>query len=163
VPKDDPRVEAYGTVDELNAQLGLAHALLTDADLRLLLEGVQRHLFDLGADLAALPGEPSNAPPAAPRTSNRHVAEVEAAIDRLQAELPPLKHFILPGGSVPAALLHLARTLCRRAERRVVTLHRNFPVDPEVLRYLNRLSDLLFVMARVVNTRAGIAENRWES
>lgn len=158
VSKDDARVEAYGTVDETNAQVGLARALVDDPDLDAILERVQRDLFDLGADLAT-PEEPG--PNAPPRVCPAQVAQLEAEIDRLQASLPPMKGFLLPGGHPAAAALHVARCTCRRAERSVVALSRRETTNPEVLRYLNRLSDLLFVMARAVNARRGIAECLW--
>jgi cob(I)alamin adenosyltransferase len=148
VPKDHPRVSAYGTVDELNAVLGLlvAHQ---PAEVELL-RNVQNDLFDLGADLC-LPSQPGEAPGAKLRVRPEQAARLEAAIDRLNANLAPLTSFVLPGGSPAAAWCHLARTVCRRAERAVVTLTASESVNPEVIVYLNRLSDLLFVLARVYN------------
>lgn len=155
VPKDDPRVEAYGTLDEANSALGLLAADL-DAELRDLVCGVQRVLFDIGAELASpQPGRVAAVPAEA-------VAALETRIDGWEAELAPLRQFILPGGSTPAAICHLARALVRRAERRAVTLARSAPVNPEVLKYLNRLSDWLFVLARVLNHRRGVADVPWE-
>ncbi len=150
VAKDHPRVAAYGAVDELNAVLGLLTANHPDAPEIELLRGVQNDLFDVGADLCA--PQPADEPPGAKlRVRPEQSARLESAIDRLNAGLSPLTSFILPGGSPVAAWCHLARTVCRRAERDVVTLARGEPVNPEVIVYLNRLSDLLFVLARVYN------------
>ena len=159
VPKDDVRVEAYGDVDELNAALGAARARGMDPEIDALLAAVQDHLFTVGAELATPPGARAHSvvPPVAPAW----IAALEESIDRFQAELPPLRNFILPGGSAPGADLHLARAVCRRAERRVVALHRREPVAPEVLSFLNRLSDFLFVAARVANHRARAPEVAW--
>ncbi|MEN3001352.1 MAG: cob(I)yrinic acid a,c-diamide adenosyltransferase [Armatimonadota bacterium] len=157
VPKDDVRVEAYGTVDELNAALGLARCFIEHDDLNALLERIQSQLFDMGAELASPPER-------AAQFAALGEAEVEAlerAIDQLEAELEPLRQFILPGGTPAASALHLARTICRRAERRVVTLSRHSTVSGVIIKYLNRLGDLLFVMARVANHRAGVPDVRW--
>ena len=155
VPKDDPRVEAYGALDEANSALGLVAAHL-DADLAAVVRAIQRTLFDIGAELAT--PEPSRVP----AISAEAVASLEALIDGWEGDLTPLRTFVLPGGSREAALCHLARALVRRAERRTVTLARQAPVNPEILRYLNRLSDCLFVLARVLNRRAGINDVPWE-
>jgi cob(I)alamin adenosyltransferase len=160
VSKDDTRVEAYGELDELNAVLGAARARGLDAELDGILEAVQSQLFALGAELATPPGAKAHS--VVPAISPAWTRALEAAIDRFEAELPPLRHFILPGGSPPAADLHLARAVCRRAERRVVALHRREPVEPEVLPLLNRLSDFLFVAARLANHRARVAEVPWD-
>lgn len=150
VAKDHPRVAAYGAVDELNAVLGLLTANHPDAPEIELLRGVQNDLFDVGADLCA--PQPADEPAAAKlRVRPEQSARLESAIDRLNAGLSPLTSFILPGGSPAAAWCHLARTVCRRAERDVVTLAHGEPINPEVVVYLNRLSDLLFVLARVYN------------
>jgi cob(I)alamin adenosyltransferase len=159
VSKATARVDAYGEIDELNACLGAARAARLDADLTGVIEQIQRELFAVGARLADPSGK------IAPRVEKVSVAEAEVTqlelmIDRLEEQLPPLRHFILPGGSTAGALLHLARTVCRRAERRVVSLGSG-AVDPIIIVYLNRLSDLLFVMARVANQRAGTAEVEW--
>ena len=159
VPKTDPRVSAYGDVDEVQAVLGVAAAHADDQALRDMLLALQRDLFALGARLAD-PGHKI-----APRVSKivvneASVARLEGWIDTLEAELPPLRHFILSGGSPAGAALHLARTVCRRAERAVLSLGAD-AVEPIVLVYLNRLSDLLFVMARAANHRAGCAETEW--
>jgi len=159
VPKDDPRVEAYGTVDELNSWLGLVRAEALPADVDELLDRVQNDLFTMGADLATPPeGRKAGK---APRIGPEHVRALEAAIDRYEADLPPLRAFILPAGPQAVALLHVARTVARRAERRVVTLYRAGGVAPEAVSYLNRLSDLLFVLARAVGARLGAAEVPW--
>jgi cob(I)alamin adenosyltransferase len=159
VSKADARVDAYGEVDEANACLGAARAAGLDADLSAALATIQQELFAVGARLA----DPST------RIAGRvtkvavlpaQIERMEQLIDRLEGELPPLRRFILPGGSPAGSLLHLARTICRRAERRVVGLGAD-AVDPIVVIYLNRLSDLLFVMARAANHRAGIAETEW--
>lgn len=159
VSKADARVDAYGEVDELNACVGVAIAAGVGDDIAATLQSVQRELFALGARLA----DPSRR--IAERVdkaviTNAHVERLEQTIDRLEAEVPPLRRFVLPGGINAGALLHLARTVCRRAERRVVGLGAN-AVEPLVIVYLNRLSDLLFVMARVVNRRAGVADVEW--
>lgn len=160
VPKDDGRVAAYGDVDELSATIGLARAHSDDEPVRDLLHLIQKDLFALGAQLAdpqALVGTRK----AKAAVTAEQVEALERAIDVRQAALPPLQAFILPGGARDAAFLHLARTVCRRAERAVVTLARREKVDPLVIAYLNRLSDLLFVLSREANRRAGEAEERW--
>lgn len=161
VRKDAPRVEAYGAVDELNAVLGWATALMTDTDARTWLESVQPDLFTIGAHLATPPTPEGRRRPELPALEQARVGEMEAWIDALDPELPPLKAFILPGGSPGGAALHLARTVCRRAERRVVALGVDEEVPEHVVVYLNRLSDLLFVLARLENHRAGVAERPW--
>ena len=158
VPKDALRVQAYGTLDECNAALGVARASGLDAGLDRLLALIQDQLFVVGADLAT-PDEAANVP----RVGPVDVAFLEQTIDSLEAELPPLKQFILPGGSPGAAHLHLARTICRRAERWVVSLAHQEPVSDHLLIYLNRLSDLLFVLARSANSRAGVTDLPWTS
>jgi cob(I)alamin adenosyltransferase len=148
VPKDHPRVAAYGSVDELNALLGLVLLQApTETDL---LRSIQNDLFDVGADLC-LPASPEEKPGEKLRVGPEQALRLEAAIDRLNADLAPLTSFVLPGGSAAAAWCHLARTVCRRAEREVVTLAATEAINPEVIVYLNRLSDLLFVLARVYN------------
>jgi cob(I)alamin adenosyltransferase len=154
VSKDHARVEAYGQVDELNAVLGLLAAYCPEAPERDLLVGVQNDLFDVGADLC-VPATMDEQPGQALRVTAAQAERLEAAIDRLNGGLEPLRSFILPGGSAAAAWLHLARTVCRRAERAVVTLTHAEPVNPQVIVYLNRLSDLLFVLGRVANQPAG--------
>ncbi|BBD76967.1 MULTISPECIES: cob(I)yrinic acid a,c-diamide adenosyltransferase [Hydrogenophilus] len=154
--KDDPRIEAIGTVDELNAILGLLACEPLPEDLAALIVRLQHELFDLGGELC-LPGMALFA--------ESRVDELEQALDRLNETLPPLKDFILPGGTRAAALAHLARTVCRRAEREVVRLARVEPQErlrPVVARYLNRLSDLLFVLARTLNARSGTPDVLWQ-
>ena len=163
VPKDDLRVEAYGTVDELNALLGRVLSELEDEDLRGGLEAIQRSLFDLGGELATPDiADREAAGKHQPRVSDQDVESLERWIDELEKELEPLRSFLLPGGTGAAASCHLARTVCRRAERRLVTFAEAGESAPVLLRYLNRLSDLLFVLARVVNRRSGTSEPVWE-
>ncbi|HVO30265.1 MAG TPA: cob(I)yrinic acid a,c-diamide adenosyltransferase [bacterium] len=163
VPKDDTRVEAYGELDEANAAMGVARATGLDTDLDDILAAAQHALFDLGAELATPPDANRSAQAKVPHVSVASVTKLEEEIDRLTAELPPQTHFILPGGSESAAALHEARTVLRRAERRVVTLHHRAPLRAEILQYVNRLSDLLFVMARAANHRKGVPEVIWKS
>lgn len=151
VRKDHPRIEATGDVDELNAVLGLAIASDPGPDAAALLRGVQNDLFDLGADLTVPPGRGSSRRRAPLRLTADHVRPLEEAIERANAALAPLRTFVLPGGSAAAAWLHVARTVCRRAERRLVTLARREALNPQAIVYLNRLSDLLFVLARRAN------------
>jgi len=158
VSKADARVDAYGEVDELNACLGAARAAGPDEEISALLEEIQKELFAIGARLAD-PSHRIAARVTKADIADTQVARLEATIDRLEAGLPPLRRFILPGGASAGSLLHLARTICRRAERRIVAL--SSPVDPIVVVYLNRLSDLLFVMARAANHRAGVPETEW--
>ena len=159
VRKDDLRVSAYGDVDELNSALGVAREEVPEGDLRSLIDSFQSELFTLGAQLATPDIEA--APKEIPRITAENVARLESEIDRLTEQLPPMKTFILPGGSRAGAALHLCRTVCRRAERKAVELAESGPVPPEALAYLNRLSDLLFVMARAANLRAGGREIPW--
>jgi cob(I)alamin adenosyltransferase len=158
VSKADSRVDAYGDVDELNAWLGLARAARLDADLDQPLVRIQQDLFALGAQLAD-PGERIAERVRKASLADADVERLEGWIDRLESELPPLRRFILAGGSPPGAALHVARTVCRRAERKIVSLA---PMpDAVLIKYVNRLSDLLFVLARVVNHRAGVPEIEW--
>ena len=158
--KASARVEAYGEVDELNAAIGLARALASAADgeLDAILHGLQESLFELGAELATPPGTVSKA---SLPVGEADVQRLERIIDRLQEELPAQRHFVLPGGSPSAAALHLCRTTCRRAERAVVKLLETEAVGPQALIFLNRVSDLLFVMARLANLRAQVADVPW--
>jgi len=151
--KDSLRVEAYGTVDELNSTIGMLIATIDDEALSSMLLDVQHDLFDLGGELCV---------PDFSLIKEHHTSRIEKELDRLNADLPALKDFILPGGSLAAAQAHLARTICRRAERRVITLARQEPVNEVVIHYLNRLSDLLFVVARVVARASGAGEVLWE-
>ncbi len=158
--KDALRIEAIGAVDELNAYIGYAQTLLANADVSELLAKIQNHLFSLGADLAT---PVTHTKSAELRISADFTIEMEEAIDKISAELPPLTNFILPGGCPSGAVLHIARTVCRRSERCVVRLVNEELVNPEAIRYLNRLSDLLFVLARVVNHRLEAPEKIWKS
>jgi cob(I)alamin adenosyltransferase len=151
VPKDDPRIDAYGTVDELNAFIGLARASWPASPLDDHLGRIQSDLFDAGAHLAA-PGTSRFA-----GVDRSRIAELEQAIDAMESELPPLRNFILPGGCAAATQLHVARTICRRAERLVVALH-----DEPSITYLNRLSDFLFVAARFANLKHGVDDVPWK-
>lgn len=160
VRKSHMRLHSYGTIDELNAILGLALAARLDETLEDAVLRVQSELFVVGADLAT----PLDAKTEwIVRVSLPMIEQLEAEIDEWEALLPPLKNFILPGGSLSGAFLHQARTVCRRAERWVVMLQEVEPVNAEVLRYVNRLSDWLFVAARVANMRAGQPETTWQS
>ncbi len=162
VPKDHLRVETYGCVDELNAVIGLVRTRLTDglADVDAALRRISGELFCLGADLAT----PLDAKATwIVRMNEAMVTRLEVEIDRFEEELAPLTHFILPGGSPAGATLHFARTVCRRAERRTVSLAREVQLNEAALRYLNRLSDWLFVAARLVNRREGREEEPWIS
>lgn len=159
VRKDDARVRAYGGVDELNACLGLARAQGLPPDVDEVLGAIQGELLQLGADLASPGGAPIGN---LPRMAATQVEALERAIDRFEDALPPLRHFVLPGGCPGGAALHLARTICRRAERAAVTLRATEPeVNGQAAVYLNRLSDLLFVLARWVNATAGRPEQPW--
>jgi cob(I)alamin adenosyltransferase len=157
VPKDDDRIEAYGTVDELNASIGVVRALWLDSPLDGLFETIQNDLFDVGAHLAAAEAR-DRFPGVAPEAAGR----LEEAIDAMESDLEPLRAFILPGGSPAAAELHVARTVCRRAERRVVALAEKESVAAAVIVYLNRLSDFLFVAARTANRVAGVEDVVWK-
>lgn len=160
VPKTDAHVEAYGTVDELNSWIGLVIAQCDEVDIQANLTRIQSELFDIGSQLATIDGTKRDA---MPQTTASQVEQLEAWIDGFEQELGPLRVFILPGGHTSAAQLHCARTICRRAERRLVAL---LEADPSygdsIPNYMNRLSDLLFVLARVVNHRNGVQETRWE-
>lgn len=165
VPKDHPRLETYGTVDELNSLLGLAAAECGDEGLRGLLTELQGQLLELGADLATPLGSPNEG--RVKRIQGSHITFLEERIDEATAELPALKRFILPGGGVTAARLHVARTVCRRAERLLVGLMHDgeaggTTMTDSVLIYLNRLSDLLFTLARLANKRQGVPDVEWE-
>ena len=157
VPKDDVRIEAFGTVDELNAVLGLVLARGVPAQFRPWLERIQNELFDLGADLS-VPVDAGGRERL--RVTDEQVAALEDLCDQANAGLEPLRSFVLPGGSEASALLHLARTVCRRAERLTVALGRAEELNPAALTYLNRLSDLLFILARAAN--AGREEPTWK-
>lgn len=167
VAKDDMRVEAYGTVDELNAAIGAAAAVAQTANAEtsspwiISLPLLQSDLFAIGAHLATPPPEGNRPSPRLPSLPSGRIAEMEEWIDEALDEAGPLRNFVLPGGSGPAASLHLARAVCRRAERRVVALAAASPVDPLIVRYLNRLSDYLFAAARAENALAGRGDVEW--
>ena len=161
VAKDDARVEAYGEVDELNASIGVALAAGVQDDVAALGVRIQGELFALGAYLAT-PDERRREKGSIPVLSDDHVAHLEERIDAFEGEVGPLRRFVLPGGAPAAAAFHVARTVCRRAERRVVALDRLDALDAVALRYLNRLSDLLFVLARLENARGGCGDVEWE-
>ena len=159
VPKSHIRVAAYGNLDELTSVLGAATAFIKDEPICSLLDDIQRQLLTLGAQLANPASEDSKQDKA--RLGKQSVGDLETRIDRYETDLPKLQNFILSGGSQGGAFLHLARTVCRRAERGVVSLAGEAKVDPTALEYLNRLSDFLFVLARTVNHREGIEEIKW--
>lgn len=161
VPKDSLRIQAYGTVDELNSVLGVALAQGLDEAVAEPLRKVQNELFHLGSDLCILEEDKERMP--VPRIEKRHVDALEQLMDRLSTELPALANFILPGGSLGAAHLHVARTVCRRAERELVALAREEAVGEHTIVYLNRLSDALFVLARYQNRQAGVEDVLWDS
>jgi cob(I)alamin adenosyltransferase len=154
VAKDSPRIEAIGTVDELNSMIGLLLAEVPEQNIIQRLLPIQHHLFDIGAELSM---------PSYSGINETHVFELEQTLDSLNAELPPLKEFVLPGGTRVAAVCHLARAICRRAERRVLGLMHVEEVRAELLRYLNRLADLLFVVARVLARQEGAQEVYWQA
>ncbi|MGA2783277.1 MAG: cob(I)yrinic acid a,c-diamide adenosyltransferase [Candidatus Bathyarchaeia archaeon] len=158
VPKDSIRVDAYGSVDELNSVLGLAKSFVTDTELNLLLRELQNDLFIAGADLASVKSDQK-----VPRITSERILELERIIDRYEEELPPLNVFILPGGTNAGATLHFARAVARRAERRIVTLGNTDKINDQLIPYINRLSDLLFVLARVINYRQRTVEVQWHS
>ena len=161
VPKDGLRIEAYGTVDELNSQIGVVLAAGPDAALAEVLAGIQNELFHLGSDLCFR--EEDKARFQIPQVEQRHVDALEGLMDRLSEALTPLENFVLPGGTPAAAHLHVARTVCRRAERLVVALGREEGVGAFTVKYLNRLSDALFVMARHENRVRGVPDVCWDS
>ncbi len=159
--KDDPHIEACGAVDELNAMLGVVRAEALPSDVDELLHRIQHELFGVGADLA-MPGSQAEG---LGLTGDRHVQRLEQDIDHYDAQVPPLRQFILPGGTRAAALLHVSRTVCRRAERRVVGLEcarHGDHIRTPIVRYLNRLGDLFFVLPRVLNARAAVPDENWQ-
>jgi cob(I)alamin adenosyltransferase len=161
VPKDALRIETFGTVDELNSILGVAFAGGLEPSLADEIKRIQNELFHLGADLCVLETDKVRMP--VPRIEEKHVQALESSIDRMSRELGALENFILPGGSAGAARLHVARTVCRRAERLAVALARNEAIGPQVIAYLNRLSDALFVMARWENRYRKVDDVTWNS
>jgi cob(I)alamin adenosyltransferase len=160
VPKDAMRIEVYGTVDELNSVLGIVLAENTNERIADILTSIQNHLFALGADLATPRSADSKS---IKRVEAKDAHSLEKVIDSLESHLKPLRSFVLPGGSPVAARIHFARTVCRRAERAVVRLSRNEDIGESITIYLNRLSDLLFVLARYANHVAGVQEVKWKS
>jgi cob(I)alamin adenosyltransferase len=161
IAKDALRIETYGTVDELNSAIGVAVACGLAPELREPLRRIQNELFHLGSDLCILEEDKEKMP--VPTVEDRHVEALEELLDRFTAEVGPLENFILPGGSPGAASLHMARTICRRAERLLVALAATEKVGAATLRYLNRLSDALFVMARLENKKRGVDDICWDS
>jgi cob(I)alamin adenosyltransferase len=161
VPKDSPRIEAYGTVDELNSLLGAALAAGLTARVAEPVRAVQNDLFHLGSDLCALEEDKAKRP--VPRIEERHVDALERLMDALSEDLPALENFVLPGGTPGAAALHVARAVCRRAERLIVALARREAVGEHTIRYVNRLSDALFVLARAENAARGVPDVLWDS
>lgn len=158
VSKASTRVCAYGDVDELNSTIGVVRLDPIDEATDDLLRAIQSELFNLGAELSAKPGKDTGVP----RVDDAEIELLEQAIDRTEKELSPLKTFVLPGGCAAAARFHVARTVCRRAERTVVGLASEIEVRPSIIRYLNRLSDLLFVLARLANHREGVSDVPWK-
>jgi len=167
LPKDAPRIEAYGTVDELNAYIGVARQTAEDllsahpalAELDTILKRVQHELFNVGSILATLP---KDVHPRQPRVTQAEITQLEKEIDRMNEGLPELRSFVLPGGCRLNAELHVCRTVCRRAERHSVALSRGEEIDPDIVRYLNRLSDALFVWSRWASHTLGVPEILWE-
>ncbi len=155
VPKSDPRGEAYGAVDELNSVLGIAISFSDIEEITSSLTQIQNDLFVIGAELASKGAKSKQIPPS-------RVSELEAEIDRLTEQLPPLANFILPGGSKTASLLHHARTVCRRAERTIISLSQKEPLNPDIIVYMNRVGDLLFTHARFANHRKKVQEIIWK-
>jgi len=161
VQKSSIRISAYGTVDEMNAVIGVALCSVQNNDVKSILGKLQNQLFTVGADLASpLEINPKNI--SIPRVSNQDILNIEAAIDLLEKELEPLRYFILPGGSDAAAQLHVVRTVCRRAEREVVLLAQQEEINQNIVILLNRISDLLFVLSRIENKTSGIPDQKWE-
>ncbi|MFH1785448.1 MAG: cob(I)yrinic acid a,c-diamide adenosyltransferase [Candidatus Micrarchaeota archaeon] len=153
VPKNHPRVEAYGSVDELNALIGVVISTEPPQPIRGSLEKIQKDLFSIGAELAGAKSK---------KLLSLRISEIEGEIDKLSLDLPPLHNFILPSGHKTAALLHLARTVCRRSERQIITLSQKEPINLDIVVYMNRVGDLFFVQARYVNHKKRIQENIWK-
>lgn len=155
--KDSLRIHAIGEIDELNAYAGICCTVLQKGDLRARLIRVQNQLFDIGSELACPPGGKFELT----SVTRSEIHQLELEIDEMEAELAPLKQFILPGGSVGAAHLHFLRTICRRVERGLLALHSTFPIRSELIIYVNRLSDWIFCFSRLVNHREGVEEQKW--
>ncbi len=162
VPKNSERIEAYGTIDELNSYIGLTITEVKNKEVLSLLEKIQSQLFTLGSDLAT-PENVKNKSVNTPRVAPEFYKKLEDEIDKFDSKLEELKNFILPGGSKGAAFLHVCRTICRRAERRVITLSDKQEIGEEIIIYLNRLSDLFFVLARYENYSLNIPDVKWKS
>jgi cob(I)alamin adenosyltransferase len=160
VNKYDARLEAYGTVDELNAAIGVVRSFPVPEDIKVKLEEVQNKLFNIGARLAS--DEKGDAFTSQLSITTEHLEFLEKSIDELEEELPALNRFILPGGDLAAAYCHVARTVCRRAERRILEFSLNQPVQPEIVQYMNRLSDFLFVLSRKLTVVSGIEDKPWK-
>ncbi len=158
LPKSDIRIEAYGTVDELNSYIGLVRDCISDENTRQLLKSVQDNLFTIGSHLAT----ETSSSPYVPEIKNDHILPLEQAMDEMDAQLPQLKNFILPGGHTTVSFCHIARTVCRRAERRVVALNTDADVPQPIIQYLNRLSDYLFVLARKLTKDLDAEEVTWD-
>ena len=161
VSKDSLRIETYGTVDELNSFIGLTLGEVSDSQIKKLLKQIQNTLFVLGSDLST-PDNEKNKAHQIPRITRSNYEEIEREIDKFDARLDELRNFILPGGSKGAALLHICRTVCRRAERRVVSLKNKVNLNPDIIILLNRLSDLFFVLARYENKISGTGDVKWQ-
>ena len=158
LPKSDIRIEAYGTVDELNSYIGVVRDSISDENTRQLLKSVQDNLFTIGSHLAT----ETSVSPYVPEIKNEHITPLEQAMDEMDTQLPKLKNFILPGGHTTVSFCHIARTVCRRAERRVVALNTDADVPQSIIQYLNRLSDYLFVLARKLTKDLGAEEVTWD-
>jgi len=157
IAKDSLIVDAYGTIDELNTFVGLAHARIEDEDIKNILKWIQKDLLNIGSDLAT----PLDKQPLAERISMNKIKELEKLIEKCDKELQPINKFVIPGGSPESALLHIARAVARRAERRLVTLKKEREINENIPMYTNRLSDLLFALARVMNRRKGVSDELW--
>jgi cob(I)alamin adenosyltransferase len=157
IAKDSLIVEAYGTIDELNTLTGLARAKIGDGDIKNVLKGIQEDLLSVGSDLAA----PLDKEPPVQRISKNKITELESIIESYDKELPQINRFVVPNGSVEASMLHIARSVARRAERRLITLKKERQINENIPMYINRLSDLLFVLARLMNKRKGINDELW--
>lgn len=159
VPKNSVRLEAYGNVDELNSYIGLIRSLVTDKSIAVELADIQMRLFDVGGNLATDPDGTIQKIPVGVEEAD--IEELEKAIDRIEAEVPPLRFFVLPGGNEVVAFCHIARTVCRRAERRILDLNQETAVEVQVIKYMNRLSDYLFMLSRKLSHDAGVEELKW--
>ena len=159
LPKSHLRIEAYGTVDELNSYIGLVRDCLTEESTRILLKNIQDRLFDVGSNLAVDPAKKMQVP----EIQSIDIEVLEQAMDKMDESLAPLKNFILPGGHTTVSFCHIARTVCRRAERNVVALSMHDEVDEILIQYLNRLSDYLFILARKIAADLGVEEITWKS